>query len=161
MINDKSVDSSRELDTPPSFATTGLFDKHGFTVMEIPELGSMEILSGLLSLSELSFLRCTSLHFLSIWLSGKTYSKIFLSVVCLHGLVWEEISVSIMDLPENLVPTLCNPSQSIVLMSAASVLSSIFLLFFSRPTPIGGREIHIGWIREEGGGGRRRRDEDP
>ena len=25
--------------------------------------------------------------------------------------------------------------------------------FFSRPTPIGGREIHIGWIREEGGGG--------
>ena len=27
-------------------------------------------------------------------------------------------------------------------------------LFFSRPTPIGGRDIHIGWMREEGGGGR-------
>ena len=32
------------------------------------------------------------------------------------------------------------------------------LSFFSRPTPIGGREMHIGWIREEEGGGGRREE---
>ena len=32
--------------------------------------------------------------------------------------------------------------------------------FFSRPTPIGGREIHIGWIREEEEGGTRRDEEE-
>ena len=26
-----------------------------------------------------------------------------------------------------------------------------YYIFFSRPTPIGGREIHIGLLREEGG----------
>ena len=31
--------------------------------------------------------------------------------------------------------------------------STSFSTFFSRPTPIGGREIHIGWIREEEGWG--------
>ena len=37
-------------------------------------------------------------------------------------------------------------------------MTTFFKMFFSRPTPIGGRELHIALIREEGGG--RRREEE-